>query len=105
MLKEASDRIDEIRSSVKNERASLSNLNGKISDQYLKQQLKTESNLLDDVEGFFLPAKILEEPRTAAQWSYWLDGANLPLKHAIQIRENIEEIIRKYGADPRSFPA
>ena len=105
MLQEASDRIDEIRSRVKNERASLSNLSGKISDQYLQQQLKTASNLLDDVEGFFLPANILEEPRTAAQWAYWLDGANLPLKHATQLREYVEEIIRKFGADARSFPA
>jgi hypothetical protein len=105
MLKDASDRIDEIRSSIKNERASLSNLNVKISAQFLMQQLKTASNLLDDVEGFFLPTEILEEPRTAAQWAYWLDGANLLLKHAVRIREDVEEISRKYGADPRSFPA
>lgn len=105
MLKEASDRIDEIRSRVKKERASLSNLNGKISDQYLKQQLKTASNLLDDVEGFFLPANILEEPRTAAQWAYWLGGAHLLLNHATQLREYVDEIIRKFGVDARSFPA
>ncbi len=105
MLKEASDRVDEIRSRVEKERASLSNLNGIISDQYLKQQLKTALNLLDDVEGFFLPAKILGESRTAAQWAYWLDGASLPLNHATQLREYVEEIIHKFGADARLFPA
>jgi hypothetical protein len=103
MLKEASDPINEIRSKIKSERASLSHLNGQISDHYLKQQLKTASNLLDDVEGLFLPSKIVEESRTADQWANWLECANSPLKHARHLREHVEVIVRKFGPDARSF--
>ena len=105
MSNQPSERVQGLRAKAKAERELISNLNGSLSDAHLKQQLKNASNLLDDVEGFFLDEKILQERRSAGEWSYWLAGADKALQHAIQSREYVEGIVRKFGYDVRSFPA
>lgn len=105
MSNQPSERVQGLRSKAKAERELISNLNASLNDVYLKQQLTNASNLLDDVERFFLDEHILQEPRSTAEWSYWLSGADRALQHAVQFREYVEGIIRQFGPDVRSFPS
>jgi hypothetical protein len=96
------DRIAQIRTAVRNERAAIADLNSKVTD--LKQMLKPASYRLDDVETFFLACEILKEPRTDRQWAYWLDNAERALSLAIQHRAYVAELVAKFGPDARIMP-
>jgi hypothetical protein len=105
MSNQPSERVQGLRSRANAERELTSKLNASVSDPYLSQQLKNASNLLDDVERFFLDEHILQEPRSPAEWSYWLSGTDKALQHAVQFREYVEGIIRQFGPDVRTFPS
>jgi len=93
-----SERISQIRSKVREERALLSELEHKIADEEVKKVLLGPASLrLDQVEGFYLDQKTLDEPRSEAAWSKWLDGAERELASAIKCRAQAEETIRKFG--------
>jgi hypothetical protein len=67
----------------------------------LKQLSKTASDLLDDVEGFFLDAEVLGEPRPADAFARWLDHAESVLSRAVHQREYVEGLVKKYGPNAR----
>ena len=95
-----SERISQIRSKVREERALLSELEHKIADEEVKKVLLGPASLrLDQVEGFYLDQKTLDEPRSEAVWSRWLDGAERELASAIKCRAQAQETIRKFGPD------
>jgi hypothetical protein len=94
-------RIRTIRSRVREERELLSKLNRTVTDSNLKRLLSPTSHSLDDVEGFFLDAKILQEERSSAAWARWLREAEKVLRRATQQRESFELIIKKFGPDAR----
>jgi hypothetical protein len=94
-------RIRTIRSRVREERELLSKLNRTVTDSNLKRLLRPASHSLDDVEGFFLDAKILQEKRSSAVWARWLREAEKVLRRATQQRESFELIIKKFGPDAR----
>jgi hypothetical protein len=97
----AKRRIRAIRSRVREERELLSKLNRTVTDSNLKRLLRPTAHRLDDVEGFFLDAKILQEERTPAAWARWLREAEKVLRRAIQERESFELIVKKFGPNAR----
>jgi hypothetical protein len=96
---EANERVQEIRSRAQHERVLISELDGKLAD--LKPLLKPASNLLDDVEGFFLDAKIMQEPRSGDALARWLGHAEMVLQRAVQHREYVEGLVKKFGTNAR----
>ena len=58
MLDNVFERIEKLRTKVRGEREEISRLLAVVSDMYLKQQLHVASNILDDVETFFLDPRI-----------------------------------------------
>ena len=72
---DAKQRIKTIRSRVREERELISKLNSTVTDSNLKRLLRPASHLLDDIESFFLNAKILQEERTSAALAKWLREA------------------------------
>lgn len=97
-----SKRIEAIRAKARDERALLAEMSATISND-LKKELGFARSQLEFVEGYFLEPKILREPRTPAQWRYWLTGADQALKIAIQEREHVQALIKKLGPDARRF--
>jgi hypothetical protein len=95
-------RIEAIRAKARDERALLAETSATISSE-LKKELGTARSQLEFVEGYFLEPKILREPRTSAQWRYWLNGADQALKIAIQERKRVQALIKVFGPDVRRF--
>jgi hypothetical protein len=62
--------VEKIRSKVSDERALISQLNGTISDPNLKLLLRPTSRLLNDVENYFLDARVLERQRGANRYGF-----------------------------------
>jgi hypothetical protein len=100
MPKNSSNRIEAIRAKVREERAALSEMSSKVSAD-VKRLMKPASQWLDDVEGFFLDRKVLNEPRTPAALARWLDNADRVLRQAIQHRKYVEGLVKKCGPDAR----
>ena len=96
---EMQKRIDKIRAKVREERAAVADLDRKVTD--LKQTLKPASDLLDDIEMFFLEPEILRQPRTDREWSYWLGNTERVLLRAIERREYVVALVAKFGPDAR----
>jgi hypothetical protein len=96
-------RIADIRAKIRDERALLSALNKQVNAD-LKKLLKPASHYLDDVEGFFLaPEALRHPPRAASEWAKWLGDAEAVLRRAVVHRKWIEGLVKKYGADARTF--
>src|SRR4029077_20664999 len=73
-------RIVDLRDRVRDERALLAELSARISLDSQKL-LKPASNLLDDVEGFFLAPEVLRHPpRNEQQMAEWLRHAGNGLR-------------------------
>lgn len=95
---ESNPRVQDIRARVARERTAIAELSPKLGD--LKQLLKHAEHRLDDVEGFFL-GEVLQERRTPQALAIWLGHAELVLQMAVQHREHVEELVRKYGPDAK----
>jgi len=98
---DAKQRIKTIRSRVREERELISKLNSTVTDSNLKRLLRPASHLLDDIESFFLNAKILQEERTSAALAKWLREAERVLQLAAQQRKSFELIVKKFGPNAR----
>jgi hypothetical protein len=95
---DSSERIGQIRSKVREERALLSEVEQKITDDELKKALLGPASMrLEQVEQFFLHQQTLDKPRSEAALSKWLEGAERELAAAIKCRAQAEEAIRKWG--------
>jgi hypothetical protein len=100
MTKEDNERhIATLRAKSRDERARVAELNGKLCD--LKQSLVPASHQLDDVDQFFLGAEILSQPRTPQELARWLRHADAVFKRAVEAREYVEGLVRKFGPDAR----
>lgn len=91
--------IATLRTKSREERARVAELNGKLGD--LKQVLVPASHLLDDVDQFFLGAEILSQPRSAQELARWLSHADAIFKRAVEAREYVEGLAKKFGYDAR----
>ncbi len=91
-------RLRQIRSGSQQQRALLSELEQKIADEEVKKVLLGPASLrLDQVERFYLDQKRLDEPRSEAAWSRWLDGAERELASTRKCREQAEAAVRSFG--------
>ena len=100
LIKIANPRIMEIRFMVKQERDRQAELERRLGDD-LTAMLERPSRLLDDVEEFYLDNTTLFEPRSDAALNRWLDNAQRLLKLAIEDRERVEQLAKKYGPNAR----
>jgi len=100
LIKIANPRIVGIRFMVKQERDRLAELERTLGDD-LAAMLKRPSRLLDDVEEFYLDNKTVLEPRSDADLNRCLDNAQRLLKRAIEDREHVEELGKKFGPNAR----
>lgn len=98
-------RIQKIRARILEEKGLVSKLDSALSDTHLKALCKLSSNSLGDVENVFLDTNILQEPRTDATLADWLGQAERVLQHAVQQRQCVEDIVRKYGPNARTISA
>ena len=94
------NRIAAIRAKVREERARLSDLNGRVSAD-LKRLMQPASSHLDDAEGFLLPQFLRHPPRSEREMAKWLDFVEGVLDRAITHRKWVEGFIKKFGPDAR----
>ena len=91
--------IEALRAKSREERARVGELNAKLGD--LKQVLVPASHLLDDVDQFFLGAEILRQPRTPQELAQWLRHADEIFKRAVEARQYVKGLVKKFGYDAR----
>lgn len=106
MYGETNDRIQRIQSKVLAGKASISDLNTQITDNYVKQLLQQASNWFDDVEVHFLGNLRHERipPRTLAEESRWLDEAEFFLERvAVSQLRAVQDMVAKFGANIQSI--
>ena len=84
---DAAARVARIRDAVQKERDRLA----EITERRVKDQLRRASLNLDDVEGYYLDAKVLAERRSPAHMKAWLDGAEELLRIARENRESVQK--------------
>ncbi len=106
MHSQTNDRIQRIRSKVLAGKASISDLNAQITDNYVKQLLQHASNWFDDVEVHFL--KNLQHdrkpPRTLAEESRWLDHAEFFLERvAVSQLKAVQDMVARFGPNIQSI--
>jgi hypothetical protein len=95
----AAKRVAKIKAAVQSERKLIAELAGQISEGRARDLLKPASNLLDDVEEFFLNAKTLAETRAPDRMAAWLDGAELVLRDARECRDTVQGLVAEFGPD------
>ena len=93
-------RIAVIQEKVREERALLSELNGRISAD-LKTMLQPASFYLNDVEGWLSPEVLRHPPRSDDEMAKWLRFVEGILDRAIKHRKSVEAVIKKHGPDAR----
>ncbi len=106
MHSETNDRAQRIRSKVLAGKASISDLNAQITDNYVKQLLQQASNWFDDVEVHFLGNLQHERipPRTLAEESRWLDYAEFFLERvAVPQLKAVQDMVAKFGPNIQSI--
>jgi hypothetical protein len=91
--------IASLRANSRDERARIAVLSTKLGD--LKQSLEPASSLLDDVDLFFLGHEVLSQPRTPQALALWLSQADRMFKIAVDVRKNVEGLVKKFGPDAR----
>jgi hypothetical protein len=101
MNAKANERIEKVRATIQKERQAVADLSSKAPD--LKPQLLDVTSALDLVEGGCLSPKILQEPRTDQQWTWWLNSTSALLDAAIRQREYISALSVKFGPDVKTF--
>jgi hypothetical protein len=94
----ADEHMQEIQSRVDAEKARLSVLDGRIKDANLRRDLQEAVQWLDDVENIFLHSARQEAsgPDALARWFKYAEQA---LVWAIARRQELDEIVAKYGPD------
>jgi len=97
-----SNRIQEIRSKAKVERAELSALEHGLSDAELKKLLQTANTWLDDVEGFLLPRAQKALP---AHELLWINHAEATLLMAVQRRKFVRQLVETHRPDASTIGA
>jgi hypothetical protein len=94
----ADEHMQQIQSRVDVERAHLSVLDGQVKDPSLRHDLQEAVQWLDDVEDIFLHSARQEESRPDAL-ARWFRYAEQALVWAIARREELQEIVAKFGPD------
>lgn len=65
----------------------------------LNSHLRDVTAIINLVEGGFFEEDVLSEPRTDAQWQYWLDGATTMLETAIRQRKYLAALLANHGSE------
>jgi hypothetical protein len=88
---------ENLRAAVERERRTISDLDNKLSDHDLKQQLRLASSQLDLVASCIDP-KTMAEPRTPRQVAWWLSQTERIFRTAVEIREEVQDNVRRFGS-------
>lgn len=93
-------RIATTREKIRGERATIADLDGRISAD-LKKLLKPASCFLSDAEGWLSPEVLRHPPRSESEWARWLSFVEGILDRAITHRKWVEGLIATHGPDAR----
>jgi hypothetical protein len=105
MQKEFEDRVRDLRYKVREERATLADLEDQLKDSYMRQLIQRATYTLDDVENFFL-GSLDQESRTPEAESTWIGYAEFVFHHmAVPQRKQVQDIVAKYGPDVIAIPS
>jgi hypothetical protein len=94
-------RIGELRATVREERAKVLELRGRVSAD-LRPYLRRASLQLTEVEKWLEPGTLRDPPRSDAEMARWLsfiEGTILGV--AVADREWVENVVKKFGPDAR----
>ena len=97
-----SNRIQELRSKAKAERAEVSVLGHSLSDPELKKLLDRAASWLDDVEGLLIPHALRALP---AHELMWVNHAEATLLMAIERRKFIKQLLATHRPDASTIGA
>ena len=105
MEQQSADRVRDLRSRVRAERAILAGFEGQPGGSYMKHLIQRASNTLDDVESFFL-GSLERESRTPVNESKWLDYAERVFDQiAVPQRKLVQDIVSQYGPSVIAIPS
>jgi hypothetical protein len=91
------EHVRQLQSRVDAERTHLSELGRHITDPDLMLSLQEAIYWLDDVENIFL-LSVRQQQRTPDALARWFSYAEQPLVWAIARREELQEIVARYGS-------
>jgi hypothetical protein len=97
-----SNRIQEIRSKAKAERAEISRLGHSLSDAELKKLLERATSWLDDVEGFLIPHALKSLPVHEVMW---VNHAEATLLMAVERKKFIKQLVATHRPDASTIGA
>jgi len=98
----ADDHIQQIQSRVEAERADRFVLDAQIKDATLRRNLQEATPWLDDEENVFLRSARQQE-RTPDTFARWLSYAEQHFGWAIARRQELQEIVAKYGPNAQTI--
>jgi hypothetical protein len=95
--------VDELRDVLQGQRTRVANLRERVQDKYLRDCLVSAAGVLDMVRLSISPAT-LAEPRFASSRARWLQQTEKLLGSASAQMDFVEDYVRKFGDDVKSFP-
>jgi hypothetical protein len=97
--------VDDLRDALRDERARVADLRKRVQDnKYLRFCLVSATGVLDIVEHAISPATIAE-PRLASSPAWWLQETADLLGGARAQVNFVDDLVKKFGDDVRSFPS
>jgi hypothetical protein len=90
----AAERVKAIRDRVATQMRLLADLEGRVSDAYMRGRLKHVRDSLTDIETFFLESLSREE-RTPEAEAIWLSQAEMVLQMATRRLKSIQDDVAK----------
>jgi hypothetical protein len=95
--------VDELRDVLQGQRTRVANLRERVQDKYLRDCLVSAAGVLDMVRLSISPAT-LAEPRFASSRAWWLQQTEKLLGGASAQIDFVDNYVRKFGDDVKSFP-
>jgi hypothetical protein len=95
--------VDELRDVLQGQRTRVADLRERVQDKYLRDCLVSAVGVLDMVKLTISPAT-MTDPRFASSRAWWLKQTEKLLGGASAQIDFVEDYVRKFGDDVRSFP-
>jgi len=90
-------RILGFRSRIREEKLLIANSQSLLKHQSGKDLFRRATNLLSDVESFFLCNEILEQRRSMVAWAAWLRYTEMVFDLAVQERKAAQRNVERFG--------
>jgi hypothetical protein len=95
--------VDELRDVLQGQRTRVADLRSRVQNKYLRDCLVSAAGVLDMVKLSISPAT-MAEPRFASSRAWWLQQIEKLLGGASAQIDFVDDYVRKFGDDVKSFP-